>query len=106
MESAHPTILSNETCQQRNAISYIKSVAKMNTDDLTDMLDGINSSDLSRHTTTIKNWKKNDDYNTSCDALITLNNKTYAHRYHYDEHYTRQLLLDLRTACKQLVDSL
>jgi hypothetical protein len=90
----------------KNAISYITSVANMNTSNLDDMLDGINSSDLGRHIEIIKAWKNNDEYNKFCDALILLNNRVYANRYHHDDHYIHQGLIDLRATCKTLVDSL
>jgi hypothetical protein len=106
MEQAPQTIVNAQTHHSKNAISYINSVATTNVLDLDDMLDGINSSNLSRHVSTIKNWKNNDIYNTLCDRIILLNNNVYANRFHHGEKYMNQQLLNIREGCKQLVESL
>jgi hypothetical protein len=106
MESALHTALIRATNTQNNGLRYINSVGIMKTDDLDDMLDGINSYNLSRHIEAMKSWKDTKDWKTFCDELIALNNRTYANRFHPSEDHIRQQLVALRTGCKQLIDSL
>jgi hypothetical protein len=97
--------LSRGTSVYTNAISYIKSVATMKNDDLDDMLDGINSYNLSQHITTMKTWKNIEEWNTFCDGLISLTNQTYSNRFK-DYHIIFQELVALRTGCEELVNNL
>ena len=106
MESAPPTILSNDDHLKNRAVSYINSVAIMKNDDLDDMLDGINSFDLTKHLTSIKSLKgTTEEIRALCDKIIALNNNAYANRFQ-DYHTVFQVLAALRDNCQQLIATL
>ncbi len=106
MESAPPTILSNDDYQRKNAVSYINSVAIMVNDDLDDMLDGINSFNLTKYLTSIKNLKgTTEESRALCDKIIALNNNAYANRFQ-DYRTVFQVLTALRDGCQQLIATL
>ena len=84
------------------AIRYVDSVGKMNTDDLTDMLDGINSLDLTRRLTIIS--ANRPDLLEMCNELISFNTYVYNNRYRAEEWILASDLQKLRQGCRAVAD--
>jgi hypothetical protein len=98
----HTSTMNGDQHNTSIAIRYVDSVGNMNTDDLTDMLDGTNSYDLTRRLTII--GANRPDLLEMCNELISFNTYVYNNRYRAEEWILSSDLQKLRQGCRAVAD--